>query len=169
MVIGVTGLMGSGKSTLCSELSVLTGIRHLDVDKFRRGLEAKDKKLACLKSTMYYDEASMCTYKQVLYSELEASLNKISDDILLDWALLIQDGKTYLCNKLILLQTPLDLIYKRNSFTGLTRDEVKLRLELQSANFLLKDIECDYITMPLPDIEYALHYIKRGVEKDDCM
>lgn len=160
MLIGITGLMGSGKTTLCNLLLQKdNSITYIDVDKFRHNLfNNKDyinelsnnlnKKIITYKdlnSVIYNDDNYMNIYKNILYKYLFNYINRISSKlVIVEWALIIQDNLIEKFDKLIIVNTSIDDILKRNTFNDLSTDDVKLRLNLQLRNYNIKNINISY-------------------------
>ncbi|MBR2827667.1 MAG: dephospho-CoA kinase, partial [Bacilli bacterium] len=111
-IIGITGGMSSGKTTLCKKLIELNpDYIYIDVDGFRRSLYNNNEYIQELKSKItelkqykeidslilnkyiYYDEENMNKYKETLYNYLFKYLNEFNNKTLLvDWALIVNDN-----------------------------------------------------------------------------
>ena len=122
-LIGITGGMSSGKTTLCKKLIELNpDYIYVDVDDFRRNLYKNNEYIKELKSKIielkkykeinspilnkyiYYDEENMNKYKEILYNYLFKYLNKFNDKtILVDWALIVNDKLLDKFNKIVYL------------------------------------------------------------------
>lgn len=147
-IIGVTGIMGSGKTTLCKTLLEKgENISYINVDNFRldlrnNNLEFQNELLGKIKGLttledinkfIYTNEYNMSVYKKTLYHHLKHYLNSLDSNqtVIVDWALMIDDDLVSSFDKIILLTCSYEEIYRRlaNSYWPLS--EVKHRLSLQ--------------------------------------
>lgn len=151
-LIGVTGIMGSGKTTLCKKLlEINNNINYINVDNFRLDLRNNNPefqnelftkiqgltKLEDINKFIYTSEYNMSVYKNALYSHLHNYLKKQDNNqtIIVDWALMIDDNLSSYFDKIILLTCSNEEIYQRlanNSHWPLS--EVKHRVSLQLNN-----------------------------------
>lgn len=150
-VIGITGIMGSGKTTLCKKIiETNENIKYINVDNFRLDLRNNNiefqnelfmniKGITDLKDInkyIYNNDKNMSIYKKALYKQLYKYINNQykNQTIILDWALIIDDNLIPLCDKIILLICSNEEIYKRlnNSYWPLS--EIKHRISLQLNN-----------------------------------
>lgn len=151
-LIGVTGLMGSGKTTLCKKIiKKFPQIKYINVDDVRNELieneyflrEMSDilgkniKNRQQLNELIYNNPMSMALYKTILYQKLFQTIKTFDDTdvILVEWALIIQDN--LLCNfdKLIIINKDINDILNNVSFPDLPKEEVTKRLNLQKSQF----------------------------------
>lgn len=146
-IIGITGIMGSGKTTLCHKiLSNNNEFVYVNVDNFRLDLRnnnpefqkellSKIKGLTNLEEInqfIYSDQKNMSIYKNTLYTHLQKYLNSLSSKIIIvDWALIIDDNLTSFFDKIILLTCSNEEIYKRLDGAYWPLSEVKHRISLQ--------------------------------------
>ena len=171
-LIGITGGMSSGKTTLAKELLKLNDYTYVDVDEYRRSLykndsyvkelkkiikELKDYKeidSIILNKIIYTNEEYMMKYKDLLYKYLFNYLDSLEGTILVDWALILNDNLQDRFNKIIYLDIDEDTRLKRLTNSDLSREEILKRFELQridlnkykSSNLLIiKDIDINKI------------------------
>ena len=157
-LIGITGGMSSGKTTLCKKIMDLNpDYIYIDVDNFRRGLyknnnyikELKDKIIELkdyneinspiLNKYIYYSEENMNKYKEILYDYLFKYLNKYENKIILiDWALIVNDNLINKFNKIIYLDINEDIRLSRLKDSDLTKEEILRRFELQKIKNIKK-------------------------------
>lgn len=153
-LIGITGGMSSGKTTLSKEiLNLNPEFIYVDVDEFRRKLYKNEDYIRKLKSKIkelnkyndidslilnkyiYSDEKMMRDYKNVLYKFLFDYLKKFDNKtILIDWALIVNDNLIDRFDKIIYLDVPERVRLSRLKDSDLTKDEILKRFELQKIN-----------------------------------
>lgn len=156
-LIGITGGMSSGKTTLCRKLMKLNPeYIHIDVDVFRRNLynnknyvkklkqeikELQDYKeidSRILNKYIYNNDKNMKKYKTILYDYLFKYLNKYNNKtILVDWALILNDNLTDNFKKIVYLDVSEDKRLSRLNKSDLTKEEILRRFKLQE----IKNIE----------------------------
>ena len=171
-LVGITGGMSSGKTTLCKELLKLNDYVYVDVDDYRRSLykdesyvrelkkiikelkEYKEIDSIILNKFIYTNEVYMKKYKDLLYKYLFKYLDSLEGTILVDWALILNDNLQDRFNKIIYLDIDEDTRLSRLSNSDLSREEILKRFELQridlnkykSNNLLIiKDIDINKI------------------------
>ena len=177
MIIGVTGLMGSGKTTLCREIIKNNPeIVYINVDELRsvliedslfmenlsKLLNKNIKDRASLNEEIYSNEKSMNVYKTLLCKKLTDELSKYkSETVLVEWALIIKDNLINMFDKLIIINFDTDYILKNRKFDDLSKEEVKRRLDIQSDQFLdFSDIGIPYLIHK--DLEETINFIREG-------
>lgn len=183
-IIGITGLMGSGKSTLSAKLKKLlnNNITVIDVDLFRRKLikdksfidilkrEIKElKDIKYLNKLIYNNQKCMVIFKKELYKNLKNYISKIKGLVLIDWALIIDDGLTNWFDKIILVKCSKKIILQRLSNGDLSSLDVKKRLCLQFSFKeklnILKKRNINYLIVKNEDkcnLDIILNFIKAG-------
>ena len=171
-LIGITGGMSSGKTTLAKELLKLNDYTYVDVDLYRRSLykdesyvkelkkiikelnDYKEIDSIILNKYIYTNEVYMKKYKDLLYKYLFKYLDSLEGTILVDWALILNDNLQDRFNKIIYLDIDEDTRLSRLVDSDLSREEILKRFELQridlnkykSNNLLIiKDIDINKI------------------------
>ena len=157
-LIGITGGMSSGKTTLCKNLLKLNpDYIYVDVDDFRRNLYKNNEYIKELKSKIielkqykeinsiilnkyiYYDEENMNKYKETLYNYLFKYLNEFNNKtILVDWALIVNDQLLDKFNKIVYLDISEDIRLSRLNDSDLSKEEILRRFELQKISNIKK-------------------------------
>lgn len=140
-VIGITGIIGSGKTTLTNLLKQnLIGYKFIDVDIYRKKLLKENqeildilniKDIKDLNSIIYKNKDKMNLYKKYLYQNLINYLSNIKDPIILEWALLIDDGLDKYCDYVFILNCSKKVIIERLKKGDLKLNEIKKRISLQ--------------------------------------
>ncbi len=150
-LIGITGGMSSGKTTLCKKLIELNpSYIYVDVDDFRRNLyknkeyikELKNKIIdlkkyeeinsIILNKYIYNNEKNMNNYKEILYNYLFKYLDEFNNKtIIIDWALIVNDNLIDKFNKIIYLDISKKTRLSRLSDSDLSKEEILRRFELQ--------------------------------------
>lgn len=172
-LIGITGMMGSGKTTIAKELlKQHPDFIYIDVDEFRRNklkekkyqqdLKQKIKKLVhepllsqpVLNSYIYSNQEYMNAYKEVLYQHLFKYIAKVEEKtILLDWALIYTDHLENHFDKIIYVKTTKKTRLSRMQHSDLSVEEIEKRWKLQEIpNLKTKQTE----NMLLVDNNYEL-------------
>ena len=157
-LIGITGGMSSGKTTLCKKLIELNpDYIYIDVDDFRRSLYKNNEYIQELKSKIielkqykeidslilnkhiYYDKENMNKYKETLYNYLFKYLNEFNNKTLLvDWALIVNDNLLDKFNKIVYLDISEGIRLSRLNDSDLSKEEILRRFELQKINNVKK-------------------------------
>ena len=155
-LIGITGGMSSGKTTLCKNLLKLNP-DYVDVDDFRRDLYKNSEYIKELKSKIielkkykeinslilnkyiYHDEENMNKYKETLYNHLFKYLNEFNDKtILVDWALIVNDQLLDKFDKIVYLDIRENIRLSRLNDSDLSKEEILRRFELQKISNIKK-------------------------------
>lgn len=146
-LIGITGGMSSGKTTLCKKLIELNpDYIYIDVDDFRRSLYKNNEYIQELKSKIielkqykeidslilnkhiYYDKENMNKYKETLYNYLFKYLNEFNNKTLLvDWALIVNDNLLDKFNKIVYLDISEGIRLSRLNDSDLSKEEILRR------------------------------------------
>jgi Dephospho-CoA kinase len=140
-IIGITGLIGTGKSTLMNLLKkkLNNDFIYIDVDNYRRKLvtEKDDiveilnlKNKSDLNRVIYNDKDKMKIFKKYIYDNL---LNDFKTDknIIVEWALLIDDNLDKYCDYVFIMDCEEEMIINRLKDGDLGIIEIKRRLRLQ--------------------------------------
>ncbi len=153
-LIGITGEMSSGKTTLAKKLIKLNpNFIYIDVDEFRRSLYDNSSYINELKLSInelkqyekidslilnqyiYNDNKKMEQYKKILYKYLFEYIKSFSNKtIVIDWALIVNDGLIDKFDKIIYLNISEDIRLSRLKNSDLTKREILRRFELQKIN-----------------------------------
>lgn len=153
-LIGITGGMSSGKTTLAKQLIRLNpDFAYIDVDDFRRNLYdsscyINELKLSInelkqydkidsliLNQYIYNDNEKMKQYKNILYKYLFEYIKSFSNKtIIIDWALIVNDNLIDNFDKIIYLNISEDIRLSRLKDSDLTKREILRRFELQKIN-----------------------------------
>ncbi len=172
-LIGITGGMSSGKTTLCNKLLELNpNYIYIDVDDFRRSLYKNNEYIEELKSKIkelkqyeeidslilnkyiYYDEENMKSYKDTLYSYLFKYLNGFNNKtILVDWALIVNDNLIDKFNKIVYLDIDEDIRLSRLNDSDLTKEEILRRFELQKISDVRKNENDNFMLVGEEDMD----------------
>ncbi len=166
-LIGITGGMSSGKTTLCKKIIELNpDYIHVDVDDFRRKLYKNNSYINELKNRItelkkykvidsivlnkyiYYNKQNMKKYKEVLYNYLFEYLNNYSNKtIIVDWALIVNDNLIDKFNKIIYLDISEEIRLSRLTNSDLTKEEILRRFELQKVNNIKKYVNNNFMVV----------------------
>lgn len=177
-LIGVTGIMGSGKTFLCNELIKKNkNISYINVDVFRLDLKENNSSfqkelfknikgltnMENLNELIYSSVENNLIYKKILYKYLIKYLNsnmkKLKKIIIVDWALIIDDDLLDWFDKIILVTCSNDKIYKRldGSYWSLMdiKNRISLQLSIDDKVKRLDEFEKQYMIV---DSEQAVDY-----------
>lgn len=150
-LIGITGGMSSGKTTLCKKIINLNPqFIYIDVDIFRRELYSNKSYVNKLKEKIielnnydnidskilnkyiYNNKDYMNYYKEVLYEYLFKYILEFDNKtILVEWALIVDDNLISKFDKIIYLNVSDDVRLSRLVNSDLTKEEILRRFELQ--------------------------------------
>lgn len=183
-IIGVTGIMGSGKTTLCKKLiSDDQDIAYINVDNYRLDLRNNNLEfqqelinniealthLEDINEFIYSNPKNMSIYKNALYTHLEEYINSRAESIIIvDWALIIDDNLTSLFDKIILVTCSNEEIYKRlaDSYWPLSevKHRVSLQLNIEEKQKRLDELNKSYLTI---NTEELINYdqIRKFIEE----
>ena len=150
-LIGITGGMSSGKTTLSKELiKINKDYIYIDIDNFRRGLYQNKEYISELKEQIkelkkyekidsiilnkyiYSSEEDMKKYKSILYKYLFKEIDKYQNKtILIDWALILNDNLENYFDKIIYLDISKEIRLDRLKESDLSKEEILKRFSLQ--------------------------------------
>ncbi len=150
-LIGITGKMSSGKTTLVKRLKTLLPEYHyIDVDDFRRNLFNREEYTNELKKVIpelqqyktinsiilnqyiYSNETYMKKYKDILYKYLFTYLKSINDKpVIVEWALILNDNLEEYFNKIIYVNASDEVRLNRLVGSDLSKIEISKRNALQ--------------------------------------
>ena len=159
-LIGITGGMSSGKTTLCKKLLKLNpDYVYIDVDDYRRKLygnleyvnelktriielkKYKEIDSLILNKYIYDNKGNMNKYKEILYKYLFNYLSEFNNKtIIVDWALIVNDNLQDKFNKIIYLDIDEKTRLSRLNNSDLSKKEILKRFELQKINNIEKYI-----------------------------
>lgn len=148
-LIGITGGMAAGKSTLIERLKKEEGnYLFLDVDQFRRNLFNDNSYILELKKVIpelngyekvdslilnkyiYENMEYMRLYKGILYKYLFSYLEGLNKDVIVEWALILQDNLFEKFSKVVYVSTAADVRLERLANSDLSLDDIKKRFAL---------------------------------------
>lgn len=153
-LIGITGGMSSGKTTLSKKLLDLNpDFIYIDVDEFRRNLYNNNEYINKLKSRIsqlkqydkinslilnkyiYNNVENMKNYKSILYDYLFNHLKGFNNKtIIIDWALIVNDNLMDKFDKIIYLDISESIRLSRLIDSDLSKNEILKRFKLQKIN-----------------------------------
>ena len=123
LVIGIAGGMGAGKSALAARLSVRFGARSIAVDDVRRSVGGSSPDgVAALWDTIR--EATLAKTSQMIA--------EAPGVVLLEWAMLAEDGFAALIDKAIVAECPRDERLRRLAGGDLTTHQIIDRMDRQA-------------------------------------
>lgn len=183
-IIGITGMMATGKTTIAKELIKRNpDFIYIDVDEFRRNKlkdkyyqqEVKEKikeipktlevTTTILNSYIYKNEDYMKAYKEILYHHLFQYMETFHNKtILLDWALILNDHLENKCDKIIYVKTSLETRQKRMKHSDLSREELTKRWKLQEIKDIRQSNKLLIVenekTLPVDEINSFIHQME---------
>lgn len=150
-VIGITGSMAAGKSTLVNKLKeIYPEYIYIDVDDFRRNLFKNQSYINDLKKVIpelrqydninsiilnkyiYENENYMQNYKEVLYRYLFNYIDSFEDKtIVVEWALILNDKLEKHFDKIIFVDAQEKIRLSRLKESDLSIEDIKKRFKLQ--------------------------------------
>ena len=173
-VVGITGGIASGKSTVSSYLDS-RGVDIIDADKISRNIIKKVKPAydivmrefpRCVKegqidrrtlgNIVFHDEQQLLKLNRITHpliiEEIRHLLNKDEGLFALDAALLFETGLNELCDKVICVTAPNELRIKRiMKRDGLEKEEAIARIKSQMPEEKRMEL-CDYVINSDKDI-----------------
>ncbi|GBR77534.1 dephospho-CoA kinase [Candidatus Termititenax dinenymphae] len=155
MIIGVTGIIGSGKSTAAVMLSECLDAVCIDVDKAGHVVLAKNNFVRFWLKILFGSVERSIIAGQVFSSpvklfllntlthpfmrrSIRRTLRDSSKSYVLDAALLFQMRLDKYCDKVVFVEAKKSLIYARLSAAGLTRQQIARRLAANQKVFHYK-------------------------------
>ena len=153
-IIGVTGTIGSGKSTLCKKMVMDFGAHHVNMDviahelltsnlpiametreKVKEAFGTLDRKV--LGETVFANESDLkllnSIYREPMLTMLRDKLSTLKGPIVLEGALLVELDWLFLCNnRVIVVKTPSKQEHvTRLSSRGYSSDQMERRINSQ--------------------------------------
>lgn len=185
-LIGITGGMSAGKTTVAKKIvSENKDFIYIDVDEFRRSLFKVESYVSELKRVIpelnlykeidsevlnkfiYFNSNYMQGYKKILYSYLIKYIDGFKDKtILVDWALIFNDGLENLFEKIIYVETNVQNRLERLSNSDLSKDEILQRFKLQE--FDKTKLASDNVLVVNNDIQVDMEAIRSFINGIDC-
>ncbi len=175
LIIGITGKTGSGKSTVSSILSTKYGFYHIDVDEFGH-IALEKKKNDILKAfgneiltgnkidrkklgdIVFFDKRKCYILNSIVHPEIKKMVkekikNSKEKNFLIDAALLFEIGLDELCDFIIMVDAPENIILERvSNLRKWSREKVKSVLASQEYLDVLKG-RADFIIFNDTDTE----------------
>lgn len=157
-VIGVTGIIGSGKSTAARYLAESLKYQYLDVDVVGHEVLAHDplvraaifKKFktlerAQLAKLVFADISALRKLNSLIHPRMvELVAERLTRDTVLDAAVLFQMGLDKYCSKILFVDAPREMLIERLLLKGLSGEQIEQRLtaNAQVYNYVQR---CDLI------------------------
>ena len=180
-LIGITGGMSSGKTTLCKKLLKLNpDYIYIDVDEFRRDLylnknyvkelkaiisELKDYSeinSIILNKFIYSNIDYMNKYKDCLYKYLFNYIDSFSNKtIIIDWALIVNDNLISKFNKIVYLDINEDIRLSRLNNSDLSNEEILNRFKLQKIEDISKYESDNFMVVKNIDVDKINSFINK--------
>ena len=160
-VIGVTGLMGSGKSyamsifcDICRKENIVATFINVD-DVRRKILDDANVDRIALNQIIYDDPQAMDNYRRFINPKIRKYLleeiHKSDGFVFIEWALLIEDKLFDLCDFLLITCCDENIQFNRLMGGDLTKESVLKRLKLQSSlkdkMRMLNSFNCPYFLL----------------------
>jgi dephospho-CoA kinase len=153
-IIGVTGTIGSGKSTLCKKLARDYGAHHINMDAIAHELltsnlpiaqEVREKIKETFGTTdrkelgdiVFGNDSELkrlnAIYREPMLTMLREKLSILRGPIVLEGALLVELGWLFLCNnRMIVVKTPSEQQHRsRLSSRGYSPEQMQRRIDSQ--------------------------------------
>lgn len=148
-VLGLTGIIGTGKSLAAQYISQKYGYYLIDADKIGHFLLANDQlvqqKVKALFGTLerpalakivFNDSEKLAKLNAVMHPAIDRQIEKILDElavnkknVIIEAALLLQIGLQKRCQRIICLQSSQEVIEARLLARGLSAEEIAARLK----------------------------------------
>lgn len=148
LILGVTGIIGTGKSSVAKYLAEKHKFNLIDVDKIGHDLLVNNQELkkelvnnfstdqrAKLAEIVFNDKNKLLDLNDLMHPKMVVVVKKLVDEyhgqhqnVVIDAALLYVMGLDQLCDKVICLIASEDVIYQRLQKKGLTDEQIAVRL-----------------------------------------
>jgi dephospho-CoA kinase len=162
-VIGITGRIGSGKSTLCGILADRYGCAVIDADRIGHAALAEDPQIrravikrfgrqlldrrgrirrSHLARVVFADASALEDLNRILHPWIiEVTLKRVAalraaggaGIVLLDAALLLDWKDQLACDRVVLVRCPDERLIERLRLRGMSQEQARQRLDLQAA------------------------------------
>lgn len=157
-VIGVTGIIGSGKSTAARYLAATLKYQYLDVDVIGHEVLAHDADVRAsilnefgttdrgqLAQIVFSDIKALRTLNALIHPRMvEIVWQQLTTASVIDAAVLFQMGLDKYCTKLLFIDAPREIIIERLLAKGLTGEQIEQRLSA-NANVYTYAERCDIV------------------------
>ena len=186
-LIGITGGMSSGKTTISNEIINLNpDYVYIDVDEIRRHLfynrsfALKLKKIIpelkdyteinslILNKYIYHNNEYMKKYKELLYRYLFNYLDGFyNKTILIDWALILNDNLQDKFDKIVYVDASDEVRLERLKNSDLSKEDILKRFELQRINNLNEFISDKFLIVN-NDKQVDINQINNFLSNMEC-